>query len=72
MSLTVSIARRDVYTTAGTFDTSLYEIQADSDGEIIRDLELEGAEELLILRDALSEYIKRNNIISSEHNSAQQ
>lgn len=62
MSLTISIGRRDIYTTAGVLDTSLYEIQADSDGEIIQDLQLEGAEELLVLRDALAEYIERNNI----------
>lgn len=40
MSLTVSIARRDIYTADGRFDTSLYEIQTNSDGEFIQDLQL--------------------------------
>lgn len=60
MSLTVSIARRDVYTSDGKFDTSLYEIQADSDGEFIQDLQLETAAELVALRDALSHFIDNN------------
>lgn len=60
MSLTVSIARRDVYTSDGKFDTSLYEIQTDSDGEFIQDLQLESAAELVTLRDALSHFIDNN------------
>lgn len=60
MSLTVSISRRDVYTSDGKFDTSLYEIQTDSDGEFIQDLQLESAAELVALRDALSHFIDNN------------
>ena len=48
MSLTVSIARRDIYTADGRFDTSLYEIQTNSDGEFIQDLQLESAAELVL------------------------
>lgn len=65
MSLTVSISRRDVYTSDGNFDTSLYEIQTDTDGEFFQDLQLESAEELVALRDALSHFIN-NNIYQSE------
>lgn len=68
MSLTISIARRDIYTTAGVLDTSLYEIQAESDGEFIQDLQLDGVAELLLLRDALAEFIERNNITSPSDN----
>lgn len=72
MSLVISIGRRDVYSTDGRFDTSIYEIQAESDGEYIQDLQLEGAEELLTLRDALSEYIERNNLVPTDTNTEQQ
>ena len=60
MSLEVSISRRDVYTADGTFDTSVYEIQANEDGEFIQDLQLETAAELVALRDALSHFIDNN------------
>lgn len=65
MSLTVSIARRDVYTSDGKFDTSLYDIQTNSDGEFIQDLQLDTAAELVALRDALTHFID-NNILQSE------
>lgn len=71
MSLEISIGRRDVYTTAGAFDTSLYEIQTNSGGEFIQDLQLESAEELLALRDALSEFISRNNLTTTQTNPLQ-
>lgn len=72
MSLTVSIARRDVYTSDGKFDTSVYEIQTNSDEEFIQDLQLETAAELVVLRDALTEYIERNNITTTDTNTEQQ
>lgn len=61
-----SINRRDVYTTGGSFDSSLYEVQANIDNEYIQDIQLECAEDLITLRDALTEYIERNNITSTE------
>lgn len=72
MKAEISISRRDVYTTDGSFDTSLYEIQVESNGEYIQDLQLEGAAELLNLRNALSEYIERNNLIPTDTNTEQQ
>lgn len=66
MSLEISISRRDVYTTAGAFDASLYEIQTNESGELIQVLQLESAEELLALRDALSEFIGRNNLTPTQ------
>lgn len=66
MSLTVSIARRDVYTSDGKFDTSVYEVQTNSDEEFIQDLQLETAAELVALRDALSHFIDNNIFNPSE------
>lgn len=72
MSLVISIGRRDVYTTDGRFDTSVYEVQTESDGEYIQDIQLECAEDFITLRDALSEYIERNNLIPTNTNTDQQ
>lgn len=66
MSLTISIGRRDEYTTDGRFDTSVYEIQANEDGEFIQDMQLSSAEELVILRNALTHYIESNNLTPNE------
>lgn len=60
MSLEVSIARRDIYTTDGTFDTSVIDIQVNTDEEFYQDLQFERPEHLVALRDALSDYIDRN------------
>lgn len=62
MSLEISIARRDIYSTAGEFDTTLYEIQANADGEFIQDMQLESVADLVNLRDCLSHYIETNNL----------
>lgn len=71
MRAEISINRRDVYTPGGSLDTSLYEVQANIDNEYIQDIQLECAEDLITLRDALSEYIERNNITSTESNTPQ-
>lgn len=63
-----SINRRDVYTSSGHFDTTLYEIQANIDKEYLQDIQLECAEDLITLRDALSEFIERNNITPTDTN----
>lgn len=66
MSIEISIARREVYTTNGSFATSVYEIQANENDEIIQELQLDSAAELLCLRDALSHYIDTNNLKRTE------
>lgn len=72
MRAEISINRRDVYSTAGSFDTSLYEVQANIGDEYIQDIQLEHAEDLITLRDALTEYIERNNITTTDTNTEQQ
>lgn len=72
MRAVISINRRDVYTPGGSYDTSLYEVQANLDDEYIQDIQLEHAEDLITLRDALTEYIERNNITPTDTNTEQQ
>lgn len=67
MSLTVSIARRDIYTTAGEYDTTLYEIQTNTDDEFIQDLQLESVDDLLTLRTAIDHFINTNNLNPQHH-----
>ena len=67
MRAEISIKRCDVYTDVGNFDTSLYEIQANLGNDYIQDLQLEHPEDLICLRDALSEYITRNNLTTTEN-----
>ena len=62
MRADISINRRDVYSSDGSFDTTLYEISANIGNEYIQNIQLEHAEDLITLRDSLSEYIERNNI----------
>lgn len=71
MNTGISIGRRDIYTTDGRLDTTVYEIQSESDGEYIQDIQLECAEDLITLRDALTEFIERNNITSTDSNTIQ-
>lgn len=72
MRARISISRRDVYTPGGSYDTTLYEVQANLDDEYIQDIQLEHAEDLITLRDALTEYIERNNITTTDTNTEQQ
>lgn len=72
MKAEISISRRDVYSSDGSFDSSLYEVQANIGNEYIQDIQLECAEDLLTLRDALSDYIERNNLIPTDTNTEQQ
>lgn len=72
MRAEISINRRDVYSTDGSFDSSLYEVQANIGDEYIQDIQLEHAEDLITLRDALAEYIDRNNIAATDTNTEQQ
>lgn len=60
MSVEISIARREIYTTAGSFDTSVYEIQASEDPEHNQTLSFDDPDDLIRLRDILSHYIKNN------------
>lgn len=71
MRAEISINRRDVYSTDGSFDTSLYEIQANIGNEYIQDIQLEEAGDLITLRDALSEYIERNILKHNNPNTEQ-
>lgn len=72
MKAEISISRRDVYSSDGSFDFSLYEVQANIGNEYIQDIQLECAEDLITLRDALSDYIERNNLIPTDTNTEQQ
>ena len=72
MRAVISINRRDVFSTDGSLDSSLYEIQANIGDEYIQDIQLECAEDLITLRDALAEYIERNNITTTDTNTEQQ
>ena len=62
MNAEISVARRDVYSPAGLLDTTLYEVQAAIGGELIQDIQFEHPEDLIALRDILTEYIERNNL----------
>lgn len=72
MRAEISISRRYVYAPDGGFDTTLYEVSANIGNEYIQDIQLEHAEDLIILRDALAEYIERNNITTTDTNTEQQ
>lgn len=72
MRAEIAINRRDVYSTDGSFDYSLYEVQANIGDEYIQDIQLECAEDLITLRDAITEYIERNNITTTKTNTEQQ
>lgn len=65
MSITISIARRDTYTYAGEYDTSLYEIQIDDNGQFVQDIQLETSDDLVRLRNIIDGYIKNNNLDQS-------
>lgn len=71
MRAEISITRRDVYTVSGSLDVSLYEVRANLNDEYIQDLRLDRADDLISLRDALSEYIERNNLTPTETNPTQ-
>lgn len=71
MRAEISINRRDVYSTDGNFDSSLYEVQANIGNEYIQDIQLEEAGDLITLRDALSEYIERNILKHNNPNTEQ-
>ena len=62
MSCTVSVSRKDIYTGSGEFDATVFEIQVEEGGEFVQDLQLEDASELITLRNALSDYISKNNL----------
>lgn len=68
MKAEISISRRDVYSSDGSFDSSLYEVQANIGNEYIQDIQLECAEDLITLRDALTEFIERNNLTPTPAN----
>lgn len=70
MSIEISVARRDVYTTDGSPDTTLYEIQANA-GDFIQDMQFETAADLVTLRDALSHYINKNNLYPTQSDTIQ-
>lgn len=72
MKAEISINRRDVYAPDGSFDTTLYEVSANIGNEYIQDIQLEHAEDLITLRDALAEYIERNQLSTSNANTEQQ
>ncbi len=71
MNTTFSIASFDVYTSDGQFDSTLYEVRIIEDGEYSQDIQLESPAELIALRDAVSNFIDRNNITPTESNPTQ-
>lgn len=63
MSLEISIAWRDVYTTDGQLDTTFYEIHTEEDEEYAQEIHFDSPAALVTLRDALSAYIDSNNLL---------
>lgn len=62
MKTTVSIARTDVYTSFGQYDTTIYEALVDDGDDFRRSIIIDSADELLALNNALSDYIAKNGI----------
>lgn len=67
MSTIVSIAKLDVYTTDGSHDTTLYEVNIEEGDEYLQKLQLESTAALVSLRNTLSTYINENNLDSTHH-----
>lgn len=61
MITSVSIAIRELYTTAGEYDTQLYAIQATTDDDFMEEMELESIDDMVTLRDALTAFINRHS-----------
>lgn len=62
MNAEISIARRDIYTSGGEFDTSLFEMRIAEDDDVIQLLCLDDAHSIVPLRDVLNHYIEANNL----------
>lgn len=62
MKTTVSIARTDVYTSFGQYDTTIYEVLVDDGDDFRRSIIIDSYDELLALKNALSDYIAKNGI----------
>ena len=62
MNAEISIARRDIYTSEGEFDTSLFEMRIAEDDDVIQLLCLDDARSIVHLRDVLNHYIEANNL----------
>lgn len=62
MKTTVSIARTDVYTSFGQYDTTIYEVLVDDGDDFRRSIIIDSADELMALNNALSDYIAKNGI----------
>lgn len=69
MRATFSISRRDIFTTSGELDTTLYELRAEIDETFSQDIQLEHIDDLVALRDAIDNYLQINNFktIDNEH-----
>ena len=63
MNTEISIAKREVYTSAAEPDTILYEIRVDQ-GDYSQDIQLETAAEVILLRDALDAFIHARRLAS--------
>lgn len=68
MRATVSISRRDIFTTSGELDTTIYEIMAETDVSLSR-IEIENIDDLVTIREAIDNYLQINNFktIDNEH-----
>ena len=71
MSMDISISLRTVYETDGSFGDTFYEVEATED-EFIQNLQISRAADLVVLRDALSDFIDRNGLQPLTPNPAQQ
>ena len=57
MSLSISIATRDIFTTNGEFDTRIFELQTESDDLLFQRIALESIDDLIAVRNAISAFI---------------
>lgn len=62
MKTTVSIARTDVYTSFGQYDTTIYEVLVEDGDDFRRSIIIDSYDELLTLKNVLSDYIAKNGI----------
>lgn len=73
MNTDISIIRRDNFDKDGNFEASAYELQVESDGgEFLQTLLLDDPGELIGLRDAISHYLNRYDLIPSTDNTTEQ
>lgn len=57
MSISISIATRDIFTANGEFDTRIFELQTESDDILLQRIRLESIDDLIAVRNAISAFV---------------